>query len=100
MIDRETAKTVRKTVKRALELEIKSVPGRLNALGMVLIFVLFVIAGTEANVESMVVRAFGDDQPAGFPWGLAIVAYVICVLFCVCFLGFLGHLIPGEDSDE
>lgn len=100
MIDRETGKTARKVAKKALELEFRSEPGRLNALGMVLVFVLIVLAGAQSGVEAAIATLFGDDSQTEFPWLPAIGALVGCILLCVLFLGMLRLLVPGGKIDE
>ena len=91
MASDSTVRTVAKIAKRALAIEVESEVGKLNALGMTLVFALIVLAGVRTVWEATLASIFQGGAPPSFPLITVLLIYIGCMFVC---LGFAAGLAP------
>jgi len=82
------AEGVRKWIGDALRTEVGTTAGRVNLIGMLLVFLASGLAGPIGLLEA-IVRVFNPNYTAGQPWLWLLVVFAVFSLMCVWIVGYL-----------
>lgn len=100
---REPLSTVSKLVKDAITTETMSIAGRINMLGMTMVFVLLA-AGSTLDVVQAIVRILRPNFTAGDPplllLAVTMSALTLCCIVVVSIVDPLSHSRSRDRGDE
>lgn len=100
MADRHGLRVAGRAAKAVIALELKSEPGRINAAGVALTFLLIVLLAIHAAYEATIARIFPAAGPYSFPVIAVLAVFAGAFLACVLLLALLTPLLRNREGEE